>query len=83
MKLGELRGKIDEIDRKIVGLLVLRFKIAKLISKIKKKSKSGIVDKKRELEVLSNITRSSKGKYEEFFKKVYKKIIEHSRKLQK
>ena len=54
-KLNYYRKKIDLIDKKIVELLLLRFKLIKQLSNYKQKNKFKIVDKKREIQVINNI----------------------------
>ena len=80
--LDHYRKKIDSIDKKIVSLLKARFEVAKLISSFKKSGKIGIADKKRELEVLSNIKKYSKS-HQKFLTIIFKKIIAYSKKLQR
>jgi monofunctional chorismate mutase len=80
--LNHYRKKIDNIDKKIVKLLKSRFEVARQVSNFKKNNKIRIADKKRELEVLSNIKKYSK-KHQKFLAGIYKKIISYSKKLQK
>ena len=76
------RSKIDNIDKKISKLLLLRFNLAKKISKYKKSNKIKIIDRKRELQVIKNIKKHSK-RHEKFMKNIFKSIISYSRRLQK
>ena len=81
-RLSSCRKKIDSIDRKIVGLLKSRFKIASRISSLKKSGNIRIADKKRELEVLGNVKMRSRN-HHKFLIVIFKKIISYSKKLQK
>lgn len=59
-KITEHRKRIDEIDKKIVGLLEERVSEAKAIGRIKKAAGLPVRDKKREEEVIQNALKSSK-----------------------
>ena len=65
------------IDRNTVKLLLFRFKIVKQISRYKKINKIKIIDKKRELQVISNIKIHQK-----FVTNIFKNIINYSKKVQ-
>ncbi len=82
-KLHELRKKIDLIDVDIVKLLLLRFRLAKSIGKYKKSMKVKITDKKRELQIIKNIKIAKDNKNQKFIAGLFKKIIKHSKNLQK
>ena len=77
------RGKIDDIDKKIVKLLTSRLNLVRGISKFKKANKIKVVDKKRESQVIGNIKKLSNKKHQKFVIDVYKKIINYSERLQK
>ena len=81
-KIEYLRKNIDEIDRNIVRLLVLRFKLIMQIGKYKKEKGIGVVEKKREYEILKNVKFFSDLPYKSFIVGIFKKIINYSRKLQ-
>ena len=81
-KIEYLRKNIDEIDRNIVRLLVLRFKLIRQIGKYKKEKGLGLVDKKREYEILKNAKVFSDLPYRSFIAGIFKKIVNYSRKLQ-
>lgn len=82
LKLRKLRKKIDDIDKKILKLLIKRFIIVEMIKSIKKRFKIKIKDKKRENEILKKANNSSK-KYGKYLKNIYKTIIRSSLELQK
>ncbi len=81
VRLNELRKKIDMIDKQVVSLLLQRFKIAKQISLYKKKVRISVKDSKRESQILKNVLRFSKNN--EFVIKMFRSIINYSRKIQK
>ena len=81
-KLKYYRDKIDSIDRDIVKLLLFRFKIVERISHYKKINKINAIDKKRELEVVNNIKKYSNKNNQKFIIKIFKDIINYSKKLQ-
>ncbi|MBI2542148.1 chorismate mutase [Candidatus Woesearchaeota archaeon] len=81
-KLGYYRKKIDEIDRNIAKLFLLRFGLAEEISHHKKINKIKIRNRKREHDVLRNVVKHSK-KHKKFLAGIFKKTISYSRKLQK
>lgn len=59
-KIGELRGKIDEIDEKIIDLLSQRIELAGEILKIKETKGRGVRDKGREQEVVEKVRKQAK-----------------------
>jgi len=71
----ELRGRIDEIDREIVGLIEERVKTAKEIGEVKRRNGIDIEDSEREAEIMENVTCSSLDK--KFTECVFRKIIEY------
>ena len=81
-KLDFYRRKIDEIDKSIIRLFLLRFRIVKKIAHYKKINKIMIGDKKREFEILIDVKSRSRN-HKKFLTGIFKKIISYSRKLQK
>ena len=81
-KLKYYRDRIDSIDRNIVKLLLFRFKIVKRISRYKKINKLDAIDKKRELQVMKNIKKYSNKSNQKFIIKIFKNIINYSKRLQ-
>ena len=81
-KLKYYRGQIDNIDKKITRLLILRFDLAKHTSIYKKMHKIKILDKERELQVLNNIKKFSK-QHQKFIVGIFKNIMNYSKKIQK
>ena len=81
-KLIIYRKKINKIDKCIVKLLLLRFKLVIKISNYKKINRIKIIDKERELQVLNNIKKYSNKKYQKFMINLFKNIINYSKKIQ-
>lgn len=78
----KVRTDIDKIDRKIVKLILLRFKLIKQISKFKKSKKLKVFDKNREQKVLLNVKKHSR-QHQDFIIKIFKYILSYARRLQK
>jgi len=74
-ELKNLRKQIDKIDKKLHKQLLKREKVVTKIGEIKKQRKLPIHNPQREKEVLSKI----ENKY---VKKIFKEIIEISRRVQ-
>ncbi len=72
-RLSDMRAQIDDIDDEIVTLLNRRMAISKKIGNYKKLANIAIKDTVREKEILKKV-----GDFDE----IYKKIFEHSCKLQ-
>ena len=82
-EIEELRRKIDIIDNKLVILINERATISKLIGDLKKKKKINVIQKEREKIVFQNIENQSKIISKEDISKIWKVIIEVSKKIQK
>jgi len=80
-ELEELRGRIDETDRKIIALLNERFSLAKSI--YDKKLKSAVTDRRREEEVLKKAAETSDCVFSDSVRAVYEEIIRQSKKVQR
>ena len=75
----ELREEIDQIDKKIVDLLIKRMNISKDIGS----KKEEIKDKSREMQVILNVLNNSGEKTNPIFlREVYELIIAESRRIQ-
>jgi chorismate mutase/prephenate dehydratase len=61
MTLKELRKKIDNIDKKIIGLLNMRARVTMRIARIKQKSGTSVYSPDREREVLGKISSANRG----------------------
>jgi chorismate mutase len=82
--LKELRNDIDLMDRNIASQLSERIKLILLVGQIKKNLNIQTYSSKREKEILKNVTSISKGTVlQKSIEKIYTKIIEESRRIQK
>jgi chorismate mutase len=82
MKLDDIRKQISHIDRQILERLNQRMSLSLQVKKLKSKIK----DPKREIQVLNQINKETNGfdlVRRKFAKKIFKKIIRESRKIQK
>ncbi len=82
-EIEELRRKIDVIDNKLIILINERATISKLIGELKKKKKIAVIQEEREKFVFQNIKNQSKIISKEDINKIWKVIIEVSKKIQK
>mgnify|MGYP001588527016 CR=1 FL=1 len=80
-RLEDLRNAVDAIDKKLIQLLLLRFRVVKQIALYKKANRMEQRDKKREYQVLKNAETFS-GKHKYFIIDIFKKILDYSRKIQ-
>jgi len=84
MNLKEYRGKIDQIDSKIVELLNTRANLSMTIGKEKVKHKKGIYAPDREKEVLERIKALNQGPMtKESFEAIYREIMSSCLTLEK
>lgn len=60
-RIAALRGRIDEVDCRIVGLLNERARLALEIRKLKPQVNQSLYDPKREEEIFSNLARCNDG----------------------
>ncbi len=75
----ELREEIDQIDKQIVKLLIIRMNISKEIGEKKEK----VTDKSREMKVILNVLNTSEEKIDPvFLREIYESIIAESKRLQ-
>lgn len=83
MEISELRERIDLIDRKLVGLLNQRAKIALKIGKAKQESEYAIRDLQREALVIQKAVSANRGPLSEpVIRKIFTDITEACRELQ-
>ncbi len=84
MQINPLRRKIDKIDCKIVGLIGDRLRLIGEIGEIKKKNGQKVFDKKREISIMEAVLEEARqvGAGESTIKKIYKIILNESRRLQ-
>ena len=79
----QLRAKIDELDDKIVDLLVQRYDLVNGIGDAKKEAGTPVRDDSRESRVLSRVRdRTRKPLSKAAAERIYRAILEESRGLQ-
>ena len=80
--IDEKRKEIDVIDKKLVILINERATISKLIGDLKIKNNIAVIQKEREKSVYEKVENLSKIISKEDISKIWKVIIEVSRKIQ-
>jgi len=83
MDLNLLRGKIDEIDDKILSLFTGRMEIAKEVAEYKAANGLPIHNSAREREILDRLISGVDTELAEYVKTLYNTIFEVSRNYQK
>lgn len=83
-KIDDLRFMIDEIDLELLKLITKRIKISEKIGKLKKHNGLKIVDKNREIQVLTGLTNKAKrDKIDEHsIEKIWKELFKLSYKME-
>ena len=75
-ELNELRKKVDNLDKRIVGYLNQRAKLALQIGELKTKAKRGVFAPDREKEVYNKVTTANKGPLSNnAIKSIYREIM--------
>lgn len=85
LTIKQLRKKIDEIDSSIIKKLSARQKLSIKIGQLKNKTGHKVIDVKREIKLM-HLYETLCNKYqlqEDFVKRIFKIIINNSRKMQK
>lgn len=79
-QIEDLRIKIDEVDEKVLALIIERLDLVEKIGELKKENGIEIVDEDREQQVLNKLTglASEKNIDPEIIKKVWKTLMEVS-----
>jgi len=79
-----LRAEIDKLDQKILKLLKQRIHVTQKIGKIKKSTRSNILDTKRESEIFANLLEAGANLkiQNDFIISIWRQIIEYSYKVQ-
>lgn len=85
MNIKELRFEIDEIDKRLLVLIIKRLEIVLVIGKIKKENSIEIIDSNREKEVLGKLIKQaeSNGIDSKIVKRVWKVLMEISYEIEK
>ncbi len=80
--LNEIRKNIDIIDKEITQLLLQRYDQSVAVGEYKRESKDDIYKPQREREILERIADIPDRERGEYLKGIFKKIMEHSRRVQ-
>ena len=84
MSIDKWRGRIDEIDRKLVELLNERYKCAIEIGKLKRELHMHVYDPGREREVIRNAQQANVGPLDEDgLRRLFERIIDESRRIER
>ena len=83
-RLEEFRVLIDDVDRRIVGLLNERTLVVQEIGRVKRLAQLPIYEPKREDQVFANITSSNLGPMTpEALRGIFERIIDEMRSIQR
>jgi chorismate mutase len=83
-RLEEFRILIDDVDRRIVGLLNERTLVVQQIGRVKGLAQMPIYEPKREDQVFANITGSNPGPMNpEALRRIFERIIDEMRSIQR
>ena len=84
LDLGEIRKRIDQIDRKLVELIEERLEIVKEVALYKKENNMKIFDRKREEEVIDkNLSNVKNEELKHYIEIILKDIMDSSKEYQK
>ncbi len=83
MDIRDLRKKIDETDRELVGLINKRMEIASKIGEYKRENKLPVYDPKRERELLDRVEGYSDKNIANYVRVIYQTMMDTSRAYQK
>ena len=82
LDLNEIREKIDDIDDRLVELFKERMDMAYKVAEYKKASNTGILNSKREREIINRLTEKAGDEYSTYLKILYNTIFDLSRSYQ-
>jgi chorismate mutase len=83
-QLDEYRVLIDDVDRRIVGLLNERTQVVENIGRVKREAQLPIYEPKREDQVFANITGANHGPLTpEAVRRIFERIIDEMRGIQR
>ena len=83
-RLEEFRVRIDDVDRRLVGLLNERTLVVQEIGRVKGLAQLPIYEPKREDQVFANITGSNQGPMTpEALRHIFERIIDEMRSIQR
>lgn len=82
--LAECRQQIDDIDRRLVGLLNDRSRVVERIGQVKQSVSMPVYEPKREDEVYANIEAARQGPItKEAVRRIFERIMDEMRTLQR
>lgn len=83
-RLDQLRVFIDEVDRRVVGLLNERTRVVEQIGQVKREAALPVYEPKREELVFANITGSNQGPLsQDALRRIFERIIDEMRTIQR
>jgi len=83
-KLDEFRVSIDEIDRRIVGLINERTRVVEEIGRVKREAELPVYEPKREEQVFANISAANHGPVPtDSVRRIFERIIDEMRTIQR
>ena len=83
-QLDEYRVLIDDVDRRLVGLLNERTRVVENIGRVKREAQLPIYEPKREDQVFANITGANQGPLTpEAVRRIFERIIDEMRGIQR
>ncbi len=75
-RIDELRGRIDELDRRVVDLLNERARMALEIRELKPQVNLSLYDPKREEEIFANLAEANAGPlYDDNLRDIYEAVL--------
>jgi chorismate mutase-like protein len=84
MTIEDWRRKIDEIDRKLVGLLNERSQCAIEVGKIKRGTHEPLYQPEREREILENVSRTNSGPLPDTaIRRLFERILDEARAVER
>tara|TARA_B110000116_G_scaffold88564_2_gene76993 strand:- start:28 stop:300 length:273 start_codon:yes stop_codon:yes gene_type:complete len=83
-KIDKLREEIDEVDQKLMNLLLKRFSITKKIGQVKTSNSIGIDDNDRENKIINHLSNKANNDLrKEDIADIFKLVFNISKNLQK
>ncbi|SRR6266545_1691490 len=83
-QLAAFRERIDDVDRRLLGLLNERTGIVEEIGRVKRSARMPVYEPKREDEVFANVTSNNRGPLPpEAVKRIFERIIDEMRTVQR
>jgi chorismate mutase-like protein len=84
MNIDDWRRRIDEIDRKLVGLLNERSQCALELGKLKRLASAPLYQPEREREVLENVARANSGPLPDTaIRRLFERILDEARAVER